>query len=140
MIKWAIAEAGLRADDRVKIGIYSPSYVYVKPQPDVLLLAKVSSAAVATGASTAVLRKFGLYERLRNARKMAEASVTLESVLDAIPDQVVRDFSITMSAGDLPLYLAEVERLKVDHVVFAYPQNYSVETMKELKEALDLRS
>ena len=55
-----------------------------------------------------------------------------------MPDQVVRDFSITMNATNLTFYLAELRRLGVNHVVFAYPQNHSVETVKELGKALDL--
>mgnify|MGYP001080625856 FL=1 len=138
MIRWAIGETGLRRTRRLVIGTYSPSYVYLKPRPSILRLAKVSSAVVALGATNAVLGKFGLYEKLRKVRQMAEQSSTIEDILSEVPDQVVRDFSITMKATNLPLYLEELRRLGVNHVVFAYPQNHSAETVKELGKALDL--
>lgn len=140
MIDWAITESGLRRKRGLRIGIYSPSYVHMKPQPGILQLAKLSSAVVAVGTTGAVLRKFGLYEKLRKARKMSEASSTVEAILAEVPDEVVEDFSITMKATNLPSYLAELRRLGVSHVVFGYPQNYSVATVKELGEALRVAS
>jgi len=138
MIRWAIRETGLRRRGRSMIGTYFPSYVYLKPHPRILRLAKVSSAVVALGATNAVLGKFGLYEKLRKVRQMAEQSSTVEAILSEVPDQVVRDFSITMKATNLPFYLAQLRHLGVNHAVFAYPQNHSVETVKELGKALDL--
>ncbi|WP_455363493.1 hypothetical protein, partial [[Eubacterium] cellulosolvens] len=88
----------------------------------------------------AVLRRFGLYEKLCKARKVVEASPTVEAILPEVPNEVVDDFSITMKATNLPSYLAEIRSLGVRHVVFGYPQNYSVETVKELGEALGLAS
>ena len=140
MIDWAITKSGLRRKRGLRIGTYSPSYVHLKPQPDILQLAKVSSAVVAVGATSAVLRRFGLYEKLRKARKMSEASPTVEAILAEVPDEVVEDFSITMKATNLPSYLAELRKLGVSHVVFGYPQNYSVATVEELGEALSLAS
>ena len=132
MIEWAIAEAGLGKNSGPKIGIYSPSYVHLKPRPNMLLLAKLASATVAIGASSTVLRRFGLYDQLRKGRKLAKKNPTLESVLYAIPDQVIRDFSITMKAANLRSYLAKLESLKVKHIVFAYPQGYSVRVSTRL--------
>lgn len=137
MIGWAIAEAGLRPSG-LKIGIYSPSYVHLKPRPHIVELAKVSSAVVALGSTLGILKKFGIYEKLAKARKMVKAAATVESILAEVPDEVVEDFSITMRGTNLPSYLAELRNLGVSHVVFAYPQNYSVETVKELAEALQL--
>lgn len=140
MIDWAITESRLRRKRGSRIGIFSPAYVHMKPQPGILQLAKVSSAVVALGTSGAVLRRFGLYEKLCKARKAVEASPTVEAILPKVPNEVVDDFSITMKATNLPSYLAEIRSLGVCHVVFGYPQNYSVETVKELGEALGLAS
>jgi hypothetical protein len=71
---------------------------------------------------------------------MSEASPTVEAILAEVPDEVVEDFSITMKATNLPSYLAELRSLGVSHVVFGYPQNYSVATVKELGEALSVAS
>lgn len=138
MIGWAIAEARLRGKRGFRIGIYSPSYVYVRRQRGVQRLAKVSSAVVAVGATTTLLRKFGLHEKLRRARELAKASPTIEAILHAVPHEVVKDFSITMQAAHLPSYIVKLKGLGVSHVVFAYPQNYSVETVRELGKALNL--
>ena len=85
MIRWAIRETGLRRTRRLMIGTYSPSYVYLKPHPSILRLAKVSSTVVALGATTAVLEKFALYEKLRKVRQMAEQSSTVEAILSKCP-------------------------------------------------------
>ena len=137
MIRWAIREAMPRAKRAFTVGTCSPSYVYVRKRPKIHQLVKVSSAVVALGAAPTVLRRFGLFEKLREARKLARASPTLEAIVDAVPDEVVRDFSVTMKAASLPSYLAELKSLGVRHVVFAYPQDYSVETVRELGKALD---
>jgi alkanesulfonate monooxygenase SsuD/methylene tetrahydromethanopterin reductase-like flavin-dependent oxidoreductase (luciferase family) len=140
MIRWAIARAQLTRKNKTSIGIYSPSYVHVRPQADIMLLAKMSSSVVALGAPRTVLQRFGLYERLSRAREILEAGSTVDSVLDSVPDEVVEDFSVTMRTTNLPAYLAALKHLGVSHVVFAYPQNYSVDTVRELREGLDLAS
>lgn len=138
MIEWAVAQGHLRHKKRLRIGIFSPSYVHFSSHPNLLMLAKISSATVALGASKAVLRRFGLDKELSQARKIADTSFNLKQILDLLPDRIVDDFSVTMTAENLSSYLATVKRLKVSHVVFAYPQNYSVETVRELGRALDL--
>jgi len=138
MIEWAIKKAGLRPKPRLAIGTYSPSYVHLKSDPSVLQMAKVSSAVVALGTASPILKDFGLYEKIRKARKIADASPTLESILEAVPDDVIEAFSITMKAPNLHEYLTKLKRLGVSHVVFAYPQNYSLTTIRELARALNL--
>ena len=137
MIRSALDKAQLARLQHIKIGTYSPSYVYIEPQPELMTMAKVSSAVVAIGASAMVLREFGLYEDLRKAREMAKGASALESILDAIPDWVIEHFSITMTTDQLHMYLAELHKLAVSHVVFGYPQNHSDETVRDLGEALE---
>jgi alkanesulfonate monooxygenase SsuD/methylene tetrahydromethanopterin reductase-like flavin-dependent oxidoreductase (luciferase family) len=139
MISWAIKQMGVRRKCGLKIGTYSPSYVHQRLQPRLIRRVKVSSAIVAVGATSQVLKEFGLYEKLRKARKMAVASPTIEDILADVPDEVVKNFSITMKATNLPAYLVELRRLGVNHIVFAYPQNYSIETVMELGKALGSR-
>lgn len=138
MIGWAIKKAGLRRKPRLTIGTYSPSYVHLKPDPSVFQMAKASSAVVALGTANSVLKKFGLYEKMQKARKMAVVNLTVKDILAEVPDEVVEAFSITMTASSLGRYLTKVKRFGVSHVVFAYPQNYSVRTIRELARALDL--
>lgn len=140
MIQWAIREAGLPGNHELTIGTYSPSYVHIKPQATILRLAKVSAAVVAVGATNRILKEFGLYEKLRKARKMADSSPTVEAILAAVPDEVVEYFSITMRTTQLPSYMAKLTHLGVSHVVFAYPQNHSIQTVRELAAGLDLVS
>lgn len=140
MIEWAIAKAHLTRKNGTKVGIYSPSYVHTRLQPDILLLAKISASVVALGAPSVVLQRFGLYEKLLRAREMVKAGSPIDSILDAVPDAVVEDFSVTMPATHLSGYLARLRRLGVSHVAFAYPQNHSIDTVRELKEALNLAS
>lgn len=136
MIGWAIKKAGLRRKPKLTIGIYSPSYVHLKPEPGGLQLAKVSSAVVALGAPSSILKEFALYQKLHKARRIADASPNVEAILADIPEEVVGAFSITMKAENLPAYLVELRRLGVNHVVFAYPQNHSLKTVRELGKAL----
>lgn len=138
MIAKAITDAKLQPARGFRIGIYSPSYVYFKPQQHILRLAKRSSAVVALGATGEVLRKFGLYKKLQQARRIIEAAATLEPALAEVPEDIVDNFSITMAARNFPSYLAELRRLGVSNVVLSYPQDYSIATVKELAKALEL--
>jgi alkanesulfonate monooxygenase SsuD/methylene tetrahydromethanopterin reductase-like flavin-dependent oxidoreductase (luciferase family) len=134
MIEWAIHKADVTRN--TKIGVYVTSYVYSTPKPSIRKLTKVPAAVVALGASSGVLKRFGLYSKLRNARKMARAAPNVEKILGLVPEEVVDDFSITMRISQLPTYLTELKRLGVSHVVFGYPQNHSVQAVKELGRAI----
>jgi hypothetical protein len=136
MIGWAINTARLRRKPKLTVGIYSPSYVHLKPDANLFRMAKVSSAVVALGTATPILKQFGLYQKIRKAQEMADASPTVEAILRMIPDEVIQAFSISMRSPNLHGYLAEVKRLGVSHVVFAYPQDYSLKTIRELARAL----
>jgi len=138
MIRWAISELAPHRKDMPTIGAYSPSYVHINPRLEVLQLAKLSSAVVALGAPAAVLKRFGLYEKLRHPQELADKHPTIETFLAEVPDEIVKHFSITMKAENLPSHLAELSGLGVRHIVFGYPQGFSVETVRELAHALNL--
>ncbi len=140
MIRWAIKFAGLRKTRGPEMGVYAPAYVHFKPESEILELAKASSAVVALGTSARVLRQFEMYDKYYEIRKAADMSPTVEAILGELPNEVVEDFSVTMTATELPSYLAQLENLGVTHVVFGYPQNYSTKTVKDLAIALRLAS
>jgi len=137
MIAWAIEKARLRRKPTLAIGTYSPSYVHLRPDPSILQMAKVSSTVVALGTAGPILKNFGLHEILRRVRKMADSSPTLEPIVQAVPDDVIEAFSITMKAPNLHEYLTKLKLLGVGHVVFSYPQSYSLTTIRELTRALN---
>ena len=137
MIAWAIKKARLHPKPTLVIGTFSPSYVHLRPNPNILQMAKISSAIVALGTANPILKDFGLYEKIRRAREVADSSTTLESVVQAVPDDVIEAFSITMKAPNLQEYLTKLKRLGVSVVVFSYPQNYSLTTIRELVRALN---
>jgi hypothetical protein len=91
---------------------------------------------VALGASKSVLEQFSFSEMLEPAMKRFASGTHESSVLKLIPSIVIEEFSILKCQHDLPAYLDELRRLRVDHVVFAYPQGYSMETIRELANAL----
>lgn len=135
MIAWAIKQMRLHGS-QVALGIYAPSYVYVTPRPSVLRLTKISSATVALGATNGVLKQFGLHNRFHKARMMVETGRTVKSIIANVPDDVTNFFSITIPAMKLPSYLTELKRLGVKTVIFGYPQNHSLGSVKDLVEAL----
>jgi len=130
MIEWAIREVDVARN--TEIGVYVTSYAYSTLNPNIRKLAKVPAAVVALGASDSVLKRFGLYSKLRNARKLAEVAPNLEKILNQVPGEVMDEFSISMRISQLPTYLTQLKRLGVSHVVFGYPQNSSLQTVKEL--------
>ncbi|MBS7622264.1 LLM class flavin-dependent oxidoreductase [Candidatus Bathyarchaeota archaeon] len=140
MIEWALSLGHKAGGLPTNIGVFAPAYVYRSFNPKVYRILEYASATVALGASRTVLEKFSLSESLEPAlRKLGSGSLD-SSVLELIPRRVIEEFSIMKSQGDLQPYLDGLKRLEVEHVVFAYPQSYSIETMIELAEALDHRT
>jgi len=137
MIEWAlriIRKAKGEMPERV--GIFAPSYVYKSFRPEIHRILQYASATVALGASRSVLEQFSFSEMLEPALKKFASGTLESSVLKLIPSMVIEEFSILKCQHDLPTYLDELRRLGIDHVVFAYPQGYSIETIRELAEAL----
>jgi len=136
MIRWAITRGKLRAGPKFTVGISAPSYVHSTMRSDIFELAKVASAIVALGTTRSVLRRMGILDEIDLLREKADRSPSLEEISSEIPSQIASDFSITKKPNDLPSYIQELSRLGVRHAVFGYPQCHSVETVKELADAL----
>jgi hypothetical protein len=137
MIAWAIKMGELRRSHRLTIGTYSPSYVHSKCDRRLLQKAKISSTVVALGTANPILRHFGLYEEVSEARKIVDLNPSLGAAVENIPDDIVDSFCIFMKVTKLRQYLTMLKRLSVSHVVFSYPQNYSLTTIRELTRALN---
>jgi hypothetical protein len=114
--------------------------VYRSFNPKIFRILEYASATVALGASRSVLEEFSFSESLEPELKKFRSGSLDSSVLELIPKRVIEEFSILKSQGELRPYLDGLKRLKVEHVVFAYPQSYSIETILELAETLDRRT
>ncbi|WP_455369170.1 LLM class flavin-dependent oxidoreductase [[Eubacterium] cellulosolvens] len=136
MIEWSINIMKEEGIDGPTIGIFSPSYIYKKINPKIQKMLNYAAAIIALGTSKAVLKEFLLDEGLEPARKEYRSRSLDESILNLIPQNIIKKFSIFISQDDLPKYIQQLKRLRVEHVVFSYPQGYSIETIKELSEGL----
>jgi len=137
MIGWALEVTGKAQGGKPSlVGVFAPSYIYRTFKPEMYKLLQLSSATVAVEASNSVLRRFSLLEALGPARRELLSKPLDSSVLKLIPSEVVEKFSIFKSQDELPTYIGELERLGVEHVVFSYPQGYSIESLGELAEGL----
>lgn len=139
MVEWAIVETGLSERDEVEIGVYTPSYVYRERNEEAHLLLKVSSAIVALGASKPVLRKLGCYEVIANVKEKLKQGLTPEELLKYIPGEVLEKFGVSMYVDSLPSYISALSRKGVKQIVFGYPQNLSLKTIRSLSEGIKLR-
>jgi len=136
LIKWAIGKIGSARKKGFQLGVYAPSYVYKNIDPNVYNLLRISSAVVALGAPKSILKNLNLYEEIMNARKKIDAGFIIESILDEIPPTTIDLFSIFKPSTELRKYLSEMSKMKIDHVVFGYPQNFSQRTITELAQGL----
>lgn len=140
MVQWAI-ETIKKADGSMpELGVFAPSYVYRDLNPEIHRRLRFASATVALGASRAVLEKFSLLEDLKPARRELQKKPLDKSILELIPSHVIDKFSIFKRQSELHQYIDELGRLGVRHIVFAYPQNYTVKTVDELSQALTKQS
>jgi hypothetical protein len=136
MIEWSLNTIKEVIDVPRSIGIFSPSYVYEKINPKIQKMLHYTAATVALGTSKTVLKEFLLDESLEPARIAHKLKSLDESILNLIPQNIIKKFSIFISQDELPIYIQELKRLGVEHVAFSYPQGYSLGTIKELSEAL----
>jgi len=60
----------------------------------------------------------------------------MKSVINCVPSKATELFSISRPSDKLKGYLAQLSATGVQHVVFSYPQNYSLKTVRELALAL----
>jgi hypothetical protein len=135
-IEWALKEMNLPNKRSIQIGIYAPSYVYSEKKEELCTLLQVSSLIVASGASKTVLKRLGIYNKVDVVRQKLIKGLTPEDVLNEFPIEMVKKFAIFMHSSKLNEYLLELKDLGIKHVVFGYPQNFSLDTIKDLANAL----
>jgi hypothetical protein len=135
-VKWAIETVSAQRKSDMHFGIYVPSYVYRDFDPQVSKLLDISNAVVALGASDAVLQRLNLYELIKEGKHRLKEGATVKSVLQYVPSKATDLFSISKRSDKLKGYLAELSNIGVQHVVFSYPQGYSLKTITDLAIAL----
>jgi 5,10-methylenetetrahydromethanopterin reductase len=137
MVEWALKIMKEEDIDSPRsIGIFSPSYVYKKINPKIQKRLQYAAAIVALGTSKVVLKEFLLDQDLKPARTEYKSKSLDAKILELIPQDIIKKFSIFLSQDELPNYIQDLNRLGVEHVTFSYPQGYSLETIKELSDAL----
>ncbi len=137
MVEWALKIIKEENIDLPRsIGIFSPSYVYKKINPKIQKMLYYATAIVALGTSRVILKEFLLDQDLEPAIIEYRSKSLDESVLRLIPQDIIKKFSIFISQDEIPKYINKLKNLGIEHVVFSYPQGYSIETIKELSEGL----
>lgn len=136
LIKWAINEVGTAKDKDFEFGIFSPSYVYADYDPKIHRLLRIAGATVALGASKTILKRLELFQEVAEAKEKLEAGAMITSVMNEVSRKAVDMFSIFKNASELGEYLKEISAMGVEYVVFSYPQNHSMKTVRELAQAL----
>lgn len=138
LVNWAINVVGHVKRKDFQFGIFSSSYVYSDFDPEIHNLLRISSAIVALGASKSVLRNLSLTKEIAEAKRKLDTGMSLTSVMNLVPIKTVELFSILKSSSDLPKYLSKMSKMKISHIVFGYPQNFSEKTIQELADTLKL--
>ncbi len=123
IIEWAMNEIQKIVGREIQIGIFAPSYVYTVYDHALYKLLRSSSVAIILGASKRFLKIFGFYRELVGSR-------------DKIPQNIIDEFSISMPSQKLKDYLSKIESLGIKSTVFSYPQDYSIDTIRDLAKSL----
>lgn len=123
IIEWAMNEIRKIVGREIQIGIFAPSYVYTVYDHALYKLLRSSSVAIILGASKRFLKIFGFYGELVGSK-------------DKIPQNIIDEFSISMPSQKLKDYLSKIESLGIKSTVFSYPQDYSIDTIRDLAESL----
>ncbi len=135
-VQWAIERVKRKTRNTPEFGIYAPSYVYSRFDPEVRQLLRISGTVVALGASKTILKRLNLYSSVGEARRRLGQGATMKSTLDHVPEQAIKPFTIMKSSDELEGYLTELSQIGIQHVVFSYPQNHSEKTIRDLGLAL----
>jgi alkanesulfonate monooxygenase SsuD/methylene tetrahydromethanopterin reductase-like flavin-dependent oxidoreductase (luciferase family) len=135
-VKWAVETIRVHSKGDKQFGVYTPSYVYRDFNPQIHELLRISSAVVALGAADAVLRRLNLYEEIEEGKRRLKEGAAVKSLLKYISSRAMTIFAISKRSDRLKGYLAELSDIGVHHVVFSYPQNHSLETIRDLAIAL----
>ncbi len=136
LVSWAIQKIGSIKSSAFQIGLYSPSYVYQKMNSHLRTLLRFTSAVVAIGAHKTTLERLGLHEEIADVQTRMREGADISSLIDRIPLKTVELFSIFKSSRELASYLTKLSKMNVAHIVFAYPQNRSSETIRDIAGAL----
>lgn len=123
IIEWAMNEIRKIVGREIQIGIFAPSYVYTVYDHELYKLLRSSSVAIILGASKRFLKIFGFYGELVGSK-------------DKIPQNIIDEFSISMPSQKLKDYLSKIESLGIKSTVFSYPQDYSIDTIRDLAKSL----
>ncbi|MEM3736802.1 MAG: LLM class flavin-dependent oxidoreductase [Candidatus Bathyarchaeia archaeon] len=138
MITWALEHIGSTGEKReFEVSVMAPSYVYRNFEERLQHLLKLAASSVAVSAPREVLEEFGLYDRLAELRGYEGRLSELDPA--SLPPEVV-EFSLSMHSTELPSYLAVVQGLGINHLIFSHPQDYSLKTIHELASSLPLNS
>ena len=140
LVRWAVDQIGPIEAQDFEWGVYALSYVYAKHDLKVHDLLRVSSAAVAMGASRPVLEKLNIYREVARMRRESEAGASLESFSDSVYARLVGFFSIHRHLSELDSYVARLSKIGIQQVVFGYPQDFSRVTVQQLSRALRTKS
>lgn len=131
IVEWAMNEIGRIERRDFKVGIFAPSYVYTTLDPDIHQLLRRSSTAVILGASDRFLKMFGFYDELHRIEGRIDSST-----FERIPQEIIDEFSISMPSQKLKEYISKIANLGVEGIVFSYPQDYSIDTIRDLARSL----
>lgn len=136
LVEWAVDVVGSPKKKGFQFGIFAPSYIYTDFDPRIYQLLRIASATVALGAAETVLRKLNLYQEIAEAKRKLEAGAPITSVVQDVPLKTLELFSVFKPSTKMKGYLTEISNKKIEHVVFAYPQNHSEKMVQELAHAL----
>lgn len=135
MIRWAMSKINTVNRETFQFAVYAPAYVYKHFDNGVYTLLRIASAVVALGAPNIVMKRLQLYEKIKATKAKLKIGSIVESVLDEIPPEIVKLFSIYKSFDELRDYTLELSSMGIAHIVFGYPQNFSKKTVRDLAEA-----
>ncbi|MCP8304879.1 MAG: LLM class flavin-dependent oxidoreductase [archaeon] len=131
IIEWAMNDIGRIERRDFQVGIFAPSYVYATFDRDMHQILRRSSTAVILGSSDRFLKIFEIYEELHRIKGRIDSST-----FERIPQEIINEFSISMPSQKLKEYLSKIATLGVEGIVFSYPQDYSIDTIRDLARSL----
>ena len=131
IIEWAKSEIG-SIENFFQVGIFAPSYIYDIFDQDIYELLYRSAKAVILGSSDRFLKILGFYEELYGVDGRPD-----NSFFERIPLKMIKEFSISMPSKKLKEYILTIKNLGVTNIVFSYPQDYSIDTIRDLAKSLN---
>ncbi len=127
LVKWALKVSGLTPEE-TRIGVIASAYVYQTFKEEVYCLLRKAAALALLRASKALKSFLRVQEHLEG--------LEVEEASEKLSNELLKDFSICLEAERLNEFVCSLAELGVSHIVFSHPQDYSVETIRELGLAL----